>query len=73
MNKDDFFKVFKKALDIEIDISENTELEDIPEYDSLGRLILVFLLEDEFGVKVTSSELFTKKKVKDIWLLVSDE
>ena len=41
-------------------------LEDIDEYDSMTKLSLIVMMEDEFGVKLTSDLVRNLKTVKDI-------
>jgi len=41
-------------------------LEDIDEYDSMTKLSLIVMMEDEFGVKLTSDMVRNLKTVKDI-------
>ncbi|MGM9531975.1 acyl carrier protein [Intestinibacter sp.] len=41
-------------------------LEDIDEYDSMTKLSLIVMMEDEFGVKLTSDMVRKLKTVKDI-------
>lgn len=48
------------------ELKENTVLEDLPEFNSLAKLSLVVLFQDEFGKKITSKEIGNFKTVKDI-------
>ncbi len=48
------------------DIDSETSLDEIEEYDSMTKLSLIVLLEDEFGVKLTGEDIKTFKTVGDI-------
>lgn len=41
-------------------------LDDIEEYDSMTKLSLIVMMEDEFGVKLTSEMVRKLETVKDI-------
>lgn len=42
------------------------ELDDIEEYSSITKLALIVMMDDEFGVKLSSEEVRAFKTVKDI-------
>ncbi|MCR4568366.1 MAG: acyl carrier protein [Pseudobutyrivibrio sp.] len=48
------------------DIDSETSLDEIEEYDSMTKLSLIVLMEDEFGVKLTGEDIKTFKTVGDI-------
>ena len=47
-------------------LSPEIELADIEEYDSMTKLSLIVMAEDEFGKKLSGGEIKTFKTVKDI-------
>jgi acyl carrier protein len=47
-------------------LTEGTVLDDIPKYDSMTRLTLIVLCDDEFGKLLTGEEIKKFKTVKDI-------
>ena len=47
-------------------LKPETELSDIEEYDSMAKLSLIVLFDDEFGKKLTGEEIRTFKTVGDI-------
>ena len=47
-------------------LSPEMELADIEEYDSMTKLSLIVMAEDEFGKKLSGGEIKTFKTVKDI-------
>ena len=48
------------------DLAADMVLEDIDEYDSMSKLSLIVLMEDEFGVKLTSDMIKGFETVGDI-------
>ena len=52
------------------DLSLDKALSDIDEYDSMAKLSLIVLMEDEFGVKLTGDEIKAFETVADIVALM---
>lgn len=48
------------------EITAETKLEDIDEYDSMTRLSLIVMMEDEFGVKLDGATIKSFQTVDDI-------
>ncbi len=48
------------------DINAQTELDGIDEYDSMTKLSLIVMMEDEFGVKLSGEDIKGFKTVGDI-------
>ena len=51
-------------------LTAETALEDIDEYDSMAKLSLIVLMEDEFGVKLSSDMIKSFQTVGDILKLM---
>ena len=47
-------------------LSEDTLLADISEYDSMAKLTLIVLCDDEFNKKLTGEQIKEFKTIKDI-------
>lgn len=47
-------------------LSAETNLADVEEYDSMAKLSLIVLMNDEFGKKLDSKQIKEFKTVKDI-------
>ncbi len=47
-------------------LTPDTDLNEVEEYSSLTKLSLIVMMEDEFGVKLTSEEVRSFKTVGDI-------
>ncbi len=52
-------------------LTEDTVLDDIDEYDSMAKLSLIVLMEDEFGVKLTGDVIKGFETVGDIVALMN--
>ena len=48
------------------DLTADTALDDVDEYDSMAKLSLIVLMEDEFGVKLTGDVIKGFETVGDI-------
>lgn len=48
------------------DLSADTVLEDLDEWDSMSRLSLIVLMNDEFNKKLSSDEIMTFNTIGDI-------
>ncbi len=51
-------------------LTADTVLEDVEEYDSMAKLSLIVLMDDEFGVKLTGDMIKGFEKVSDILSLM---
>jgi len=47
-------------------LSADMNLEDVEEYDSMAKLSLIVMAEDEFGVKLNGEQIKAFKTVSDI-------
>ncbi len=54
------------------DLTPDKALEDIDEYDSMAKLSLIVLMEDEFGVKLTGDVIKGFVTVGDILKLMEN-
>ena len=53
-------------------LTPETALEDIDEYDSMAKLSLIVLMEDEFGVKLTGDVIRGFDTIGDILKLMNN-
>lgn len=49
-----------------VSLTPETMLEDIDEYDSMAKLSLIVLMDDEFGKKLSGEKIREFKTVQDI-------
>ena len=54
------------------DLTTDKALDDIDEYDSMAKLSLIVLMEDEFGVKLTGDVIKGFETVGDIVAMMKD-
>lgn len=47
-------------------LQPETELSTIDEYDSMAKLSLIVMMDDEFGKKLTGEQIFRFQTVQDI-------
>jgi len=72
MSEAEFLEAIAEALDTEMELSRDTILDDIDEYDSIGVLSLMSYF-DEIGIKVSPSDFETFEKVEDLIKLAGDK
>jgi len=72
MTTEEKIALLEETLDIEEGtLSEDTLLEDVDEYDSLAKLSLIVMFDEEFGVKVEGETIKGLKTVADILNLMN--
>lgn len=67
----EFIKKFKEALDIEGEFDINAELEEFEEWDSMGYISVMSMLDEEYGKEVNANQLKDCKTLADLYELVS--
>ena len=67
MNTNEKLALLEETLDLEEgSLKENTLLEDVDEYDSMAKLSLIVMFDEEFGRKVDGTTVKSFKVVEDI-------
>jgi len=67
MNEQDKISLLEETFDIEEgSLSPSMALDDIEEYDSMTRLSLIVMIDEEFGKKLSGSEIKEFRTVQDI-------
>lgn len=51
-------------------LAEDTVLADVDDYDSMAKLSLIVMMDDEFGVKLTGDDIKALETVSDILKLM---
>jgi acyl carrier protein len=67
----EFIEKFKEALDIEGEFDINVELEEFEEWDSMGYISIMSMLDEEYGKEVNAGQLKDCKTLADLYKLVS--
>lgn len=67
MTKEEKIAMLEDMLELESGtISAEMELSNIPEYDSMAKLSLIVMMDDEFGKKLTGEQIHEFNTVQDI-------
>lgn len=67
MTKEEKIRLLEETLELdENTLTEETLLSDISEFDSMAKLTLIVLCDDEFNKKLTGEKIKEFKSVKDI-------
>lgn len=67
MTSQEKIKMLEDVLELdEGNLTEDTVLADIEEWNSMAKLSLIVLMDEEFGKKLTSNQIKEFKIVKDI-------
>lgn len=67
MTMEEKMELLTETLDVDTeDISAETVLSDMPEWDSMTKLSLIVMFDDEFGKKITSNDIKKFVTVQDI-------
>lgn len=66
MNREEFLAKMQDALQSEGEITFDTVLDDIEEWDSISKMAVIAFLDASCGVKTTFSELKELKTIGDI-------
>ena len=67
MTQEDKIAMLEDMLELDGGVLEPaTELSSIDEYDSMAKLSLIVLMDDEFGKKLTGEKISQFKTVQDI-------
>jgi acyl carrier protein len=67
----EFIEKFKDALDTEGEFDINVELKEFEEWDSMGYISVMSMLDEEYGKEVNANQLKACKTLADLYELVS--
>lgn len=72
MEEEKFIEVFASIFDdVEVDsISMDTKFREIDEWGSLNALVLLSVVEEEYGVALNNQELTNAQSVNDLFVLI---
>jgi len=66
MTVDDFLRIISDTLNVKNIITMDTNRADVNEWDSMGQVLILSMLEDTFKVTLQMEELVALKSVRDI-------
>jgi len=74
MSLEEFIELFADELDdTEVNhIAPSTEFKDLGEWDSLAALGIIAMIDEEFEVVVTGSDILKSKTISDLFDLVQE-
>ena len=67
----EFIEKFKEALDIVGEFDINVELDEFNEWDSMGYISMMSMLDEEYEKEVNANQLKACKTLADLYRLVS--
>jgi acyl carrier protein len=74
MMKTEFISELKKSLEIDdYLLTEDTNIKDIENYDSLSVMMLVAFIDEKFGLKFTAAQLASITTIKSLMELIGKE
>lgn len=72
MTNDEKLRLLEETLEMEANtLTAETSLNEIEEFDSMAKLTLIVLCDDEFGKKLTGEQIREFKTVGDILAFMS--
>jgi|AntAceMinimDraft_3_1070362.scaffolds.fasta_scaffold44631_1 acyl carrier protein len=70
----DFIEKLEHALEIEDEhLTENTNVKELDEYDSLSLLSIIAMIDESFKKKLSSEEFKSITTVKSLMLMIGEE
>ncbi len=67
MTNEEKMRLIEETLELDANtLTEDTVLSEVEEFDSMAKLSLIVMCDDEFGKKLSGEELRGFKTVKDI-------
>jgi len=74
MKTEDFLVKLKEELDIEnIELTTETKLKDLDEFDSLSVLSIIAMIDEEMGKKIPGKKFLTITTVQSLMELIGSE
>ena len=66
MTVNEFLKIFADTLEVSDEVTLNTKRADIAEWDSMGQISIMSMLEEKFGITLEMEELVNLEGIQDI-------
>jgi len=71
MQETEFIEFFKEALEIDDDLTLETKIEDIYEWDSIGILTIIGMADEDYDLELDPQDLEGVNTLNDIFKLFS--
>ncbi len=73
MNRQEIINLIEDTLELDLNsVEESTQLADLDEYDSMAKLSIIVLADDEFDKKLTGEQMREFKTIGDIVSFLQD-
>jgi len=75
MTIDKFFEHFCEELE-DVDLSTidaSTDFKNIDEWDSLVALSIIAMIDEEFDIRITGSDIMKSKTIEDLYKLIQNK
>lgn len=71
----DFIEKFAEAIEIENpqSLNEETDFHNLDEWSSLAALSIIAMIDEEFGVTVSGTEMRSCETISDLFAIVSNK
>ncbi|MNL33288.1 Phosphopantetheine attachment site [compost metagenome] len=73
MDKQKFLVEIQQALEIETILTENTNLKELDEWDSMAAMILIGYVSENFNIELTPKEILELTTVQSLILKIGDD
>ena len=73
MERNEFFEELVEIFEVDEDITSETSLEEMEEYDSLAIMSLIAFIDENFEMTVSGEKLRELKTVTDLIALIGEE
>ena len=75
MTLNEFFELFREELDVVDlkDIDTSTNFVSITGWDSINALIIIAMIDENFNVSLTSSDLEQCKTIEELYKFIQDK
>ena len=66
MNREEFLEVVTDLLQTEEELSFETDLEELEEWDSLSAMAMIAFIDKNFGIKLSQAEISKFQTIEEI-------
>ncbi|MDC3345942.1 acyl carrier protein [Schleiferiaceae bacterium] len=73
MKVTDFLNDLMEELEIEVSINISTKFEDLEEWDSMGAMVLIGYVADNFGITLTGNDIEKLTDIQSLVTLIGEE
>lgn len=67
-----FIELFTETLEVTVEVNKDTKLSSLAEWDSIGALSIVSVIDDKYGVMIHSKFLQEMRTIADLYNFICD-